>query len=291
MKENASRQQGVQVNACERVQKAIVLRHCVVLSRSLPLKNKKFVNRIIPILIIILSMQFIQCRKSIKMDFSNTEWISDSLDLKDQTQWREFVYFDSIGSFIRTTWWNENYVLDEGSLAEYTIKAKKGDYKIEIIDSFNIKITKADYVGIFHGNPWKKDEDFDRNLNRFIFGDSIKKKLIGTWNYSRNEIELGDYLKLYDELPEFAEKKFKRVCQRSIGDDLKIQFTNKNKLIAENEEEGKIEFRYSVNEKEMDLSRSDYILSIDYELLNLENLVITKEYQSMGKSKIYFKKE
>lgn len=217
--------------------------------------------------------------------------MSDSLEIEDESQWREFIFFDSMGRFTRTTWWNENYVLDKGKLINQTIESGKGNYQIEIIDSFNIKISKPKYVGFFYGNPWKENTDFNRSLNRMIVGDSIKKKLIGTWKYDKNEIELSDYLKLYDELPEFAERKLKRVAQRKLEKDLKIHFTKENGLIAENEKEGQLEFRYIVDDKKIDISRSDYVISIKYELTNQNELVITKEYQTMGISKIYFKKE
>ena len=117
-----------------------------------------------------------------------------------------------------------------------------------------------------------------------ILSFSIKKQLIGSWVYERNETELSEHLKLYDELPEFAERKLNRIAQRNLGKGLKLKFTKENKLIAENEKEGQIEFRYLVDSEGIKISRSDYVISIDYELIDKRKLLITKEYQTNNQS-------
>ena len=189
-------------------------------------------NRIIQILVIILLTQFSYCQNSIEIDFSNTEWMSDSLEIKNETQWREFVFFDSIGNFTRTTWWNENYVLDKGELIKQTIKSEKGNYQIEIIDSFNIKISKPNYVGFFYGNPWKENNDFNESVNRFVIGDSIKKILIGNWEYESHEMKLAEHLNYYNEIPDFAKNKLERLGGLEIENKPNLEVTKNNELIV-----------------------------------------------------------
>ena len=187
---------------------------------------------IIQILVIILLTQFSYCQNSIEIDFSNTEWMSDSLEIKNETQWREFVFFDSIGNFTRTTWWNENYVLDKGELIKQTIKSEKGNYQIEIIDSFNIKISKPNYVGFFYGNPWKENNDFNESVNRFVIGDSIKKILIGNWEYESHEMKLAEHLNYYNEIPDFAKNKLERLGGLEIENKPNLEVTKNNELIV-----------------------------------------------------------
>ena len=236
-------------------------------------------------------MTLCSCQNEVNIDFSNTEWISDSLVLSEGSQWKEFIYFDSIGNFRRASWWRENYLLDNGKLNKSTINTESDSYQIEIIDSFNIKLTKQNYQGFFNGNPWTKDEDFNSSLNRFIVGDSIKKKLIGIWEHVKNELELYEHLKLYDTIPEFASKKLLRIAQREINENLTLEFTKSNHFLAKDNINGEIEFRFIVDDNEIDISRSDYVISIDYKLSSQNELILTKEYQTMGKSTTYFKKE
>jgi len=175
-------------------------------------------------------------------------------------------------------------------LNKSTINTESDSYQIEIVDSFNIKLTKHNYQGFFYGNPWTKDEDFNSSLNRFIAGDSIKKKLIGKWELVKNELELYEHLKLYDTIPEFASKKLLRIAQREINENLTLEFTKSNHFLAKDNKNGEIEFRFIVDDKEIDISRSDYVISIDYKLSSQNELILTKEYQTMGKSTTYFKK-
>ena len=236
-------------------------------------------------------MTLCSCQNEVNIDFANTEWISDSLVLTEGLQWKEFIYFDSIGNFNRASWWSDNYLLDNGELNNSTIITENDSYQIEIIDSFNIKITKRNYQGFFYGNPWTKDKDFKSSLNRFIVGDSIKKQLIGKWEFVKNELELYEHLKLYDTIPEFASRKLLRFAQREINENLTLEFTKANHFLAKDNENGEIEFRFKVDDKEIDLSRSDYVISIDYKLSSQNELILTKDYQTMGKTTTYFKKE
>ena len=211
--------------------------------------------------------------------------MSDSLEIKNETQWREFVFFDSIGNFTRTTWWNENYVLDKGELIKQTIKSEKGNYQIEIIDSFNIKISKPNYVGFFYGNPWKENNDFNESVNRFVIGDSIKKILIGNWEYESHEMKLAEHLNYYNEIPDFAKNKLERLGGLEIENKPNLEVTKNNELIVTDSLGNQIEYKFIFDDEEISIRRSDYIIRLGYEIDEKGNLIIVTK-PIVGESRI-----
>jgi hypothetical protein len=248
--------------------------------------------KLIKILILANFFQLASCQNTIEMDFSNTKWVSDSLNIKDQNQWREFVFIDSIGNFTRTTWWNENYILDNGKLnTNKLIITGKSNYKIEIIDSFNIKISTQNYEGYFNGNPWEEHLYFLESLNRFIVADSVKNLLVGNWLYEKNEVELNEYYKQVTNFTEFDFGKLKSVAHRNCEKGLRLIFLEDNTLTAENNSQGKITFKFKAGKEVINIKRQDYIVAVTYQLLDSKHLLVTKKSEALGKSKIYFKKE
>jgi len=241
-------------------------------------------------LIIILSTQFGYCQNSIEIDFSNTEWMSDSLVIVDEKQWREFIFFDSAGNFTRATWWNRNYILDKGELNGEIVHGIKNDYRIEIIDSFNIKIYKPNYVGFFYGNPWRINEDFTRSLNRFVVGDSIKKRIVGNWEYESHELKLAEHLSFYEEIPDFAEDKLSRIGGLKIENKLSLKITESNEFIVADSIGNTIEYRYIIDDDEISIRRSDYIIGLEYEIDESGDLIIINKPR-VGKARILMKRK
>ncbi len=235
-------------------------------------------------------MQLGYCQNSIEIDFANTKWMSDSLAIEDEPQWREFIFFDSIGDFTRTTWWNEKYVLDKGELIGETIYGIENDYRIEIIDSFTIKVSKSNYVGFFYGNPWEINEDFNRSLNRFIVGDSIKKTIVGNWEYGSHELKLADHLSFYEEIPDFAEDKLSRIGGLKIGNSLTLEITKSNEFIVANSIGNTIEYWYIIDDDEISIRRLDYIIGLGYEVDENGDLVIINKPR-VGKARILMKRK
>ena len=248
--------------------------------------------KLIKILILANLFQLVSCQNSIEMDFSNTKWVSDSLNIKEGNQWREFVFIDSNGNFTRTTWWNENYILDTGKLnTNKLIITGKSNYKIEIKDSFSINISTQNYEGYFHGNPWGKNLYFLESLNRFIVADSMKNLLVGNWLYEKNEVELNKYYNQVTNFTEFDFGKLKSVAHRNCENGLRITFLEDNTLNVENNSQDKITFKFKAGKEVINIERQDYIVALTYQLLDNNHLLVTKKSEALGKSKIYFKKE
>ena len=187
---------------------------------------------------------------------------------------REFLFFDSIGNFTRTTWWNENYVLDRGILIDQTVETQSSKYQIEIIDSFNIKISRKKYAGYFYGNPWKQDEDFTRSLNRFIVGDSMKKLLVGNWVYELHEMKLAEHLNFYNKIPDFVENKLGRIGELKIENQPNLEITKSNEFIVTDSLGNIKSYRYIIDDDEISLRVSDYIISLGYEIDENGNLIL-----------------
>lgn len=224
-----------------------------------------------------------------EIDFSNTEWMSDSLEVKDESQWREFVFIDSTGKFTRTTWWNQRYVLDKGELIDKIVKAENGNYQIEIIDSFNIKISKLNYVGFFHGNPWKENKNFKSSLNSFIIGDSMKEMMIGNWEYESHELKLAEHFSLDEEFSDFAKNKLERVGALKIINQPKLKITKDNEFIISDSLGNQIEYLFMIDDKAISIRRSDYIITLGYEFDKNGNLIIVNKLR-VGEANIKMKK-
>lgn len=235
---------------------------------------------ILQITAFIFSIQLGICQKNpIEINFLKSEWISDSISVEDGEQWREFLFFDSIGNFTRTTWWNENYVLDKGKLVEEKIKSVKGkDYLIEIVDSTNIILRKSGYEGFFYRDPWEEIGTFERNVNRFILGDSIKKEILGEWIFDTIRYELSDAYEGYDFIPDFVEIPLGEIPGGiKLDKGLVIKFTNDNLFLCE-ETNGKVtKYRYTIDDKGIDLAISDMVIGIEIEGLNNNEVTLIRK--------------
>lgn len=124
-----------------------------------------------------------------------------------------------------------------------------------------------------------------------VFVDSVKQILIGEWRYIDESLEmnLAEHLNYYEEIPDFAKRKLNEIAGIEIEKSLIIKFTSNDKFIISNKESKK-EYRLSIFEKELWASRSDYIITIFYEIDTDKNLILTSK-PLVGESKIKLKKE
>jgi len=219
----------------------------------------------------------------------NSEWTSDSLYIQNSNHTKEYLFFDSLSNFYRTSLWTNKYLLEKGKYLNEELKSDSNNYEIELIDSFNIRIFNSEYDGYFHGNPWKHNERFEKRLRGFLVGDSIKQILIGKWEYIGNDIKLSEHSKLYTEVPEFVSRKLNRIAFEELNKDFRLDFTKENKLILTSSENKERYFRYIVDDKEIDISGSDYVISHEY-IIDEYELKIINKHRTFGTSTMKFKK-
>ena len=120
-----------------------------------------------------------------------------------------------------------------------------------------------------------------------LFRDSIKNIIIGEWEYEKESLEmkLAEHLNFYEEIPGFAKRKFGKIVGMEISDSLNIQFTEDDKLIISNSDKDQIEYSLSIYKERCWISRSDYVITLYYELDKKGNLILTNKPR-VGESKI-----
>jgi hypothetical protein len=123
--------------------------------------------------------------------------------------------------------------------------------------------------------------------NKDLYRDSIRNLIVGEWNYEKesHEMKLDKHLNYYEEIPDFAKKKLKRIAGMEITDSLKIQFTEDDKFIISNSDKNKIEYRLSIYKERFWISRSDYVITLYYKLDKKGKLILTNKPR-VGESKI-----
>jgi hypothetical protein len=246
-------------------------------------------KHVITIIIVLIFSSSIQAQKEIMLEFLKGEWISDSLRTSEPNRWREFIFIDSLGQFHRTTWWSENYVLDEKLKVERNrIRKNNAEYlNIVAIDSSTIELNGNNYYGLFKRDRWPNIGSYQESLNRFIVGDSIKKTLVGNWNLKKIEAIQTDnnaeYPKEY--LNSYKNRAF---LNQPIDKEVQIKFVKNNKFEVDGDN-GKVHYhRFMVDDEKIQIWKSDYIISLYFELK--ENDLIINENKHGIKRKLIFKK-
>jgi hypothetical protein len=245
-------------------------------------------HAIIIILILIFSTST-KAQSEITLEFLKGEWISDSLRTSETERWRDFVFIDSLGQFYRTTWLSENYVLDKkliinGNRVE---KSNEEKFRITAIDSNTIELNGTNYYGLFKRDPWPNIGSYKESLNKFIVGDSIKKILTGNWNLTKCEAIQTDNNAEYPK--EYLDSyKYRNFLNQSVKEKVSIEFSADNKFeITGNNSKIKY-YRYMVDDERIRLWKSDYIISMYFEFIN-DNLVVIENKHGI-KRKLIFKK-
>jgi hypothetical protein len=245
---------------------------------------------VITIIIVLIFSSSVQAQKEITLEFLKGEWISDSLRTSEPDRWREFIFIDSLGQFHRTTWWSENYVLDEKLKVERNkIRKNNAEYlNIIAIDSSTIELNGNNYYGLFKRDRWPNIGSYQESLNRFIVGDSIKKILIGNWNLIKIEAIQTDK---NDEYPKEYLDSYKNrdFLNQSVINRVQITFKKNNKFEVKGNDGNIVYHRFMVDDEKIQLWKSDYIISL-YSELKENNLVIVENKHGIER-KLIFEKE
>lgn len=243
----------------------------------------------VTIILILIFSNSTNAQSEITLEYLKGEWISDSLRTNETQRWRDFIFIDSLGQFYRTTWWSENYILDKklklnGNRIE---KSNEEKFKITAVDSNTIELNGKDYYGLFKRDPWPNIGSYQESLNRFIVGDSIKKVLTAKWNLIKCEAAQTDHNAEYPKeyLDSYKNRNF---LNQSVKEKVEIEFNADNKFeITGNN--GKMKYhRYMVDDEKIQLWKSDYIISMYFEFIN-NNLVVIENKHGI-KRKLIFKK-
>ena len=232
---------------------------------------------------IILSFFLFSCSKrnqiDINSDFLNGEWWSDSISTADAESRREFIFIDSLNKFYRTTWWSENYVIDKNLKIDKDIVSKDGkDYlKIVVIDSNKIELNGNEYYGVFERDPLPNIISFQNSLDRFIKGDSIKRILIGYWNLDNVLVKQIDDNAEYpiDYLNVYKNRNF---LNQSPEKEIGLKFNIDNKLLVYGENKVFTYPQYIVDEEQISLSKSDYVINLIFKINDTELTIIEKRH-------------
>jgi len=238
--------------------------------------------KILP-LIIILLLFCISCSNS-KSDLTilDGEWITDSLNTKNSDNWKEFIYFKNGKLLAHTTWWGKNYILNENQtiINNQFHDNQNNSYKIEVIDSSQIKIIGKDYYAKFI-----KDKNQPDNINSEILEFKIsqrnKEKLIGKWKINNVQKIVAD--KEYEKEPVYLQllkstdfNKFLSFPSSKI-DFIQIDDSDFTVFFKDKKE---IKFNYIINSDSIDLYVGDVIYNVRYKLS--ENTMVYENYDKIG---------
>jgi len=238
--------------------------------------------KILP-LIIILLLFCISCSNS-KSDLTilDGEWITDSLNTENSDNWKEFIYFKNGKLLAHTTWWGKNYILNENQtiINNQFHDNQNNSYKIEVIDSSQIKIIGKDYYAKFI-----KDKNQPDNINSEILEFKIsqrnKEKLIGKWKINNVQKIVAD--KEYEKEPVYLQllkstdfNKFLSFPSSKI-DFIQIDDSDFTVFFKDKKE---IKFNYIINSDSIDLYVGDVIYNVRYKLS--ENTIVYENYDKIG---------
>ncbi|GEM_PF-4016048 len=216
------------------------------------------------------------------MTILDGEWITDSLNTKNSDNWKEFIYFKNGKLLAHTTWWGKNYILNENQtiINNQFHDNQNNSYKIEVIDSSQIKIIGKDYYAKFI-----KDKNQPDNINSEILEFKIsqrnKEKLIGKWKINNVQKIVAD--KEYEKEPVYLQllkstdfNKFLSFPSSKI-DFIQIDDSDFTVFFKDKKE---IKFNYIINSDSIDLYVGDVIYNVRYKLS--ENTMVYENYDKIG---------
>ena len=191
------------------------------------------------------------------------EWMSDS-NAYAGGPWREFIFIDSSGTFTRTSWLSEDYVLNSGLQlrGDDVVKADSLYFHLSLVDSFSIDVASNWYQGRFHRSSPVTSEYFAEDLKRFVDGDASKKRMLGSWDVVHYKMLKPDSTLFLpdDYLTEEQERPF-------LGGypvtGLRLSFTKDNRLRISSDSVA-TDFEYLIDNEKLSLSKSDYVINYNY---------------------------
>lgn len=212
---------------------------------------------------ILFVLTLMSCSRKIKVDkdFFEGEWISDSIFTKENDHWREFLFFDSLGVFNRTTLWGQDYILSRNfTLKDSTILNNNQEvFKISVIDSFEIILKATNYYGRFYRDRWPTIGSYTKDLNDILKADENRKILLGNWllvDNITNKIKGNKFL------------------DQDISDKLELRISVDHFSVQS--DSNSIDYSYIVNPTKIEVRKQDYIIPLQY-TIHSDTLLIENE--------------
>ncbi|MCS4303284.1 hypothetical protein [Chryseobacterium sp. BIGb0232] len=236
------------------------------------------------LLIILISILQLSCsKKNSDTAFLNGEWMSDSLKVKNNDHWREFLHFKNGKLLAQTTWWGKNYVLNKNLDIQNNkfTDAKGNTYSINIIDSLTIEVKGNEYYGRFIKEQ-VQSEDIDTAINEFEQAQKNRNQLIGNWKIIKLEKKLRSDADQKDPInQEFLKStEFEKLL------DIPTSSINHINLDLENftihlKNEKNYQYPYVLGPESFELFSEDMIFNLKYKIESPQQFRI-KTYNTAG---------
>lgn len=236
------------------------------------------------ILILLISLFQISClQKNADLSYLNGEWVSDSLQVKNNDHWREFLYFKNGKLLAQTTWWGQNYILNKNqNIQNSQFRDAKGNtYSINLLDSLTIEIKGNEYYGRFIKEKSQSD-DIDAAITEFKQAQKNRNQLIGTWKIVKLEKKLRSDADQKDPInQEFLKSaEFEKLLDTPASLIHHIELDQENFTI--HLKNGKNhQYPCIVRPESIDLSSEDMIFNLKYKIESSRQFRI-KTYNTIG---------
>lgn len=204
------------------------------------------------------------------IEFLKGEWWSDQIETDTVNRWREFLLINNEGTLYRTSWSSEKYILNKecNIIDGQILENGRTIFYIEVLDSNSLILSNEKYEARFYRPPIIFEENIDSIINRFVLSDSIKQQIIGKWELNHFEINLINEEDLNPEgiNDEYFKEEISKedILGYSQNSHIIMEFRRDNIFIKSTEETPPIKYEYSINDLEINLSKSDYIIPIMY---------------------------
>lgn len=236
------------------------------------------------LLILLASIFQISClQKNSDLSFLNGEWMSDSLQVKNDDHWREFLYFRNGKLLAQTTWWGQNYVLNKNlDIQKNQFTDAKGKiYSIKRIDSLTIEVKGNEYYGRFIKEKFQPE-----NINSAIreFEKAQKKRTIflGNWKIIKIKKRFRWNMDLKDPINQAAIKNSESDkildCPINLIDHIQLDKTNFT-IYSKNGKND--QYPYILTPESIQLSSEDMIFDLKYSINSAHQLTIAS-YNTFG---------
>lgn len=247
------------------------------------LEKETIIMKTLLLIIFILFIQVSCSKQSSDLSFLNGEWISDSLKVKNNDHWREFLYFKNGKLLAQTTWWGQNYVLNKKlDIQNNQFRDSKGNYySINLIDSLTIEIKGNEYYGKFIKEKYQP-ENIDSAIKEFEQAQKNRNQLIGTWKIVTLEKKLRSDADPKDPInKEFLKStEFEKLLEIPINSIDHIDLDLENFTI--HLKNGKNhQYPCIVRPESFDLSSEDMIFNLKYKIESSKKFRI-KTYNTIG---------
>lgn len=236
------------------------------------------------LLVLFISLFQISClQKNADLSFLNGVWVSDSLQVKNNDHWREFLYFKNGKLLAQTTWWGPNYVLNKNQNIhnnQFT-DAKGNPYSITLIDSLTIEVKGNEYYGKFIKEK-HPPENIDSAITEFEQAQKNRNQLIGTWKIIKLEKRLRSDADLSDPINKEILKspEFEKILFYTVPSIDKIEMDNKDFTIYLKDQK-QHRCSYILDPNSIDVYSDDVIYPLKYKIESPQQFRV-KTYNTIG---------